>query len=195
MRRIGVTGLMLAWSLTMAGAGDAEPWRAHDIGGLMPDLRFTLTDEAGRTVTASDYAGKVKLLYFGYTHCLDICPDTVAVLARALQQLGGKAEGARVLFVSIDPARDGPAALKDFAARFSSQVIGLTGTDDQLRALSRRYRVAYRAGDPDANGDYEVYHSSAVFAFDRAGRIRLLFDRTEGASAIADDLGRLLSEP
>lgn len=200
MRRIGAIGLTLALGLTLglavAGSGRAGPWRAHDIDGLMPDLEFTLADATGRTVTAADYAGKVKLLYFGYAHCADICPETLAVLARALQQLGDSAEGARVLFVSVDPRRDDPAALKSFAARFASpELVGLTGTEDELLALSKRYRVAYRYGDPDVDGNYEVYHSSAVFAFDRQGRVRLLFDRNEGASAIAADLGLLLSEP
>jgi protein SCO1/2 len=187
--------LTLALGLTLAGAAGGESWPARDIAGLMPDLAFTLTDGAGRTETAADYAGQVKLLYFGYTHCADICPETVAVLASALQQLGSKADGARVLFVSVDPKRDDAATLKRFAAHFSPNVIGLTGTEDELQALGRRYRVAYSYGKPDAQGDYEVYHSSVVFAFDRQGRVRLLFDRDEGASAIAADLGRLLSEP
>ncbi len=196
MRRIGAICLMLVLGPLLAGSGRAGPWSAHDIDGLMPDLKFTLADAAGRTVTAADYAGKVKLLYFGYAHCADICPETLAVLARALQQLGDKAEGARVLFVSVDPRRDDPAALESFAARFSSpELVGLTGTEDELQALSKRYRVAYRYGDPDVHGNYEVYHGSAIFAFDRRGRVRLLFDRGEGASAIAADLGRLLSEP
>jgi protein SCO1/2 len=187
--------LTLTLGLTLAGGAGGESWRAHDIAGLMPDLEFTLTDSAGRTATAAEYAGKVKLLYFGYTHCADICPETVAVLASALQRLGSKAEGARVLFVSVDPKRDDAATLKRFAAHFSPNVIGLTGTEDELQALGRRYRVAYSYGKPDAQGDYEVYHSSVVFAFDRQGRVRLLFDRNEGASAIAADLGTLLSEP
>lgn len=195
MRRIGLPGLTLALGLTLAGAAGGESWRARDIAGLMPDLAFTLTDGAGRTATAADYAGQVKLLYFGYTHCADICPETVAVLASALQRLGSKADGARVLFVSVDPKRDDAGTLKRFAAHFSPNVIGLTGTEDELQALGRRYRVAYSYGPPDAQGDYEVYHSSVVFAFDRQGHVRLLFDRDEGASAIAADLGRLLSEP
>ena len=196
MRRIGLIVLTLALGPLLTGSGGAGPWRAHDIDGLMPDLKFTLADADGRTVTAADYAGKVKLLYFGYAHCADICPETLAVLARALQQLGDKAEGARALFVSVDPRRDTPAALKDFAARFSlPELVGLTGTEGQLQALSKRYRVAYRFGDPDVDGNYEVYHSSAIFAFDRRGRVRLLFDRAEGADAIAADVARLLSEP
>ncbi len=195
MRRIGVLGTILTLGLSLAGGAGSAPLRGHDIAGLMPDLKFTLTDDAGRTVTAADYSGKVKLLYFGFTHCANICPETIAILAQALQRLGDRAEGVRVLFVSVDPSRDHPAVLKNFAAHFSPQVVGLTGTESQLQALSRRYRVAYSYGAPNAQGGYEVLHSSAIFAFDRRGSVRSLFDREEGADDIAADLDRLLSEP
>ncbi len=195
MRRTGLFGMIVALCVVAAGGARAESTRAHDISGLMPDLAFTLTDESGRAVGAADYAGKVKLLYFGFTHCKDICPETLAMLALALQRLGDKADGVRVLFVSVDPKRDSPAVLKGYAAQFSPDVVGLTGTQDQLQALSKRYRVAYSYEKPDAAGDYEVNHSSAIFGFDRQGRVRLLFDRNVGASAVAADLGRLLSEP
>ncbi len=158
----------------------------------MPPLKFTLVDDAGEPVTAASFAGKVVLLYFGYTHCPDVCPTTLADLAQSLQQLGSSANRVRVLFVSVDPKRDTPSVLKNYASAFAPQVVGLTGDEDELQAITKRYRVAYRLGKPDAEGNYVVYHSSAVFIFDTLGRVRLLADYTDGSRAIAHDLKQLL---
>lgn len=163
-------------------------YHADDITGVMPALDFTLTDAAGATVTAAAVRGKIVMLYFGYTHCPDVCPATLARLGQALRRLGPAADGVRVLFVSVDPARDSGKALAAYAAYFGPQVMGLTGTDDELTALTKRYRVAYRRDAPDARGDYAVYHSSAVFIFDRGGRARLLATPTETADQLAEDL-------
>jgi protein SCO1/2 len=100
----------------------------------------------------------------------------------------------RILFVSVDPARDTLAALNKYAAVFGPQVVGLRGTQDELRALTKRYRVSYGYGKPDAKGNYEVSHSSAVYVFDRQGEVRLLAGASDTASAITDDLRRLLAE-
>ena len=108
MRRTGLFGMIVALCVAAAGGARADSWRAHDISGLMPDLAFTLVDGNARSVSAADYSGKVKLLYFGFTHCKDICPETLAMLALALQRLGDEADGVRVLFVSVDPKRDTP---------------------------------------------------------------------------------------
>ena len=97
--------------LTACHREEALPWRLTDISGHMPDLAFQLTDDNGKPVTAEDYRGKVVLLYFGYTHCPDVCPLTLAHLHAVLQRVGPKADGARILFVSVDPARDTPAIM------------------------------------------------------------------------------------
>jgi protein SCO1/2 len=94
----------------------------------------------------------------------------------------------RVLFVSVDPRRDSAEVLKRYASAFGPQFVGLTGTDRQLTALTKRYRVAYRRDAPDSNGDYAVYHSSAVFVFDGEGRVRLLLGPSETTEQVADDL-------
>ncbi len=158
----------------------------------MPPLKFTLVDDTGEPVTAANFAGKVVLLYFGYTHCPDVCPTTLADLAQSLQRLGSSANRVRVLFVSVDPKRDTPSVLKNYASAFAPQVVGLTGDEDELQAITKRYRVAYRLGKPDAQGNYVVYHSSAVFIFDALGRVRLLAGYADGSRAIAHDLKQLL---
>ena len=169
-------------------------WHGHDLTGVMPDLAFSLVDDNGHAVTASDYAGKTVLLYFGFTHCEDVCPTTLATLSRAVNALGADSRRVRILFVSVDPHRDTPAILQRYAEHFSPQVVALTGTRSQLDHLTRRYRVAYSYGNADARGDYEVYHSSAIFVFDARGKVRLLLQEQLGAAAITEDLQRLLSD-
>ncbi len=181
---------ILACSLLAACAG-GQSWSTHDISGLVPDLAFALTDDHGRQVGAQDYRGKVTLLFFGYTHCTDVCPTTLAQLAQTLRASGGDA---RVLFVSVDPARDSTAVMHRYVQAFGPQFVGLRGGTAAIDALTRRYRVSYALGKPDARGDYEVTHGSAVFVFDRAGRARLLFTAKDAPDAMAQDLRRVLSE-
>jgi protein SCO1/2 len=188
-------GVVLLAGLLAACGQSAPPWGLRDISGLMPPLDFTLTassDDA--TVHGKDFRGKVVLLYFGYTHCPDVCPTTLSLLSRAVNALGTGAEQVRVLFVSVDPARDTPALLKTYAAAFGPEVVGLRGSEAELKTLTRRYRVSYGYGKPDARGAYEVSHSSAVYVFDRAGGIRLLIGSTDSAPVITGDLQRLLAE-
>lgn len=166
----------------------ATTLHGDDISGVMPSLEFTLTEPSGATMTAADVRGKTVLLYFGYTHCPDVCPATLAKLAQALARLGPAAAAVRVLFVSVDPKRDSGQALGRYASYFGPQVMGLTGTDDQLTALTKRYRVAFRRDAPDARGDYAVYHSSAVFVFDQDGSARLLATPAETSEELAQDL-------
>lgn len=188
-------GLFLCLNMTGCGRSPAsQPWHLLDITGHMPGLQFTLTRDDGQSVTQKEYLGRPVMLYFGYTHCPDVCPTTLADLAMALRQLGSVADQVRVLFVSVDPARDTPAVLKSYVNAFGPWFVGLTGSQGQLTALTKRYRVAYRLGTADASGNYAVYHSSAVFIFDRQGNARLLTSLSDKSDFIAADLKRLLSE-
>lgn len=172
-----------------------QSWQTKDISGLMPPLEFKLTDEDGRSVSAEDYLGKPTLLFFGFTNCPDICPTTLARLAAVSKQLDKELQkDLQVLFVSVDPARDDPETLRRYTDAFGPQFIGLTGSQAALDALTRRYRVTYGYGDKDASGNYEVSHSSAVFAFNRAGEVRLLIRDSDPIDAVAADLRQLAEE-
>lgn len=183
--------------LTLAGllaCSHSQPaFRLQNITGLMPPLKFTLTDQNARLVSEQDYRGKVVLLYFGYTQCPDVCPTTLAMLREALGRLGAGAAKVRVLFVSVDPQRDTAAVLKGYMRYFGSEFVGLRGDDAALNALTRRYRVAYHREKPDPHGYYAVDHSSAIFVFDQKGQARLLAEESAGPTTIASDLQRLLS--
>jgi protein SCO1 len=178
--------------LTACHREEALPWRLTDISGHMPDLAFQLTDDNGKPVTAEDYRGKVVLLYFGYTHCPDVCPLTLAHLHAVLQRVGPKADGARILFVSVDPARDTPAIMHAYVNAFDKQAVGLTGAPRALEALSKRYRSAFTREPAQANGQYEVSHSSAIYLFDRQGQARLLATPAASQDDLVHDLYLLL---
>ena len=159
-----------------------------DISGAMPRLDFHMQRASdGRAVTGADYRGKVVALYFGYTHCPDICPTTLANLSDMLTRV--KSPDVQVLFVTVDPDRDTLPVLKKYAAAFSSQIEGLRGSADQLAVLARRYRVAYSVtkGPP-----YTVNHSNAVFFFDRDGQARLVTTDTTNTKNMAADVKQLL---
>jgi protein SCO1/2 len=175
--------------LAACGRQDSA-FHATDVTGALPALDFTLTRaNDGRAVRAADYRGKVAILYFGYTHCPDICPTTLANLAEMLAKLGARASDVRVLFVTVDPDRDTLSTMKGYVQSFGPEIDGLRGTADQLTALTRRYRVAFSvtAGPP-----YEVMHSNAVFFFDGSGRARLVTTDVSKADDVAADVKRLL---
>ncbi|SMF15969.1 protein SCO1/2 [Tistlia consotensis] len=185
---------LLAAGLT--GCRDESDWHNTDVSGSLPDLAFTMTRaEDGKTVTADDYRGKVALLYFGYTFCPDICPLTLANVAKVLDEMGEAAKQVRVLFVTVDPDRDTLTVLKDYTAAFGPQVDGLRGSPDQLAALARRYRVAYSVKPGKEAGSFEVTHSPAVYVFDQKGKARLLATSLDTAApeivGTAADLKRL----
>ena len=188
----------LAWVPIMLGAllltGCATQLQPDvtDVRGLVAPLEFNLTNQNGRAVTAADYRGDIVMLYFGYTHCTQECPATLAMLADALDRLGPLASRVRVLFVTVDPRRDTIPVLKRYVGDFGPHFVGLRGTDAQLTAMIKRYRVSYHDEKPEKNGNYEVIHSSVVFIFDGHGRARLLAQTGFSSAAIAADVRRLL---
>lgn len=189
--------LLGALALPLAGCGHKsdQVWQLDNITGVMPDLQFNLTNDLGQKVTAQTYRGKVVLLYFGYTHCPDVCPTTMQLMSSVVQQLGTEAKDVRILFVSVDPKRDTDAILKAYTQAFSPYAVGLTGTMKDIEAITRRYRVAFSYGKPDAHGNYTVDHSAGVYIFGRNGHIRLLASDSNPPSAWVHDLKQLLAEP
>lgn len=193
--RLALLLLPLAGALLLGGCHrDALPFKLTDISGHMPDLQFRLTDDNGKTVTAADYRGKVLLLYFGYTHCPDVCPLTLAHLHVVLQKLGKQADDVRILFVSVDPARDTPAVLHAYVNAFDKRAVGLTGGPGAIEALVKRYRASFTREPGSKDGNYEVSHSSAIYVFDRDGRARVLSTPGTPQDDLVHDL-RLLLPP
>ncbi|WP_198651604.1 SCO family protein [Dyella sp. C11] len=188
--------LMLALGAGLLGGchrDDGLDWHLNDISGHMPDLDFHLVDDHGKSVTGQDYRGKVVLLYFGYTHCPDVCPLTLAQLHVVMQRLGPLADGARILFVSVDPARDTPDIMHAYVNAFDPRAVGLTGSPRDIETLSKRYRSAFTREPDRADGQYEVSHSSAIYVFDGNGKARLLATPNQSQDDMVHDLHLLLS--
>jgi protein SCO1/2 len=199
LSRTGALLLLAALFLPLAACNEEQPWHETDISGAMPALSFTMMRaDDGKQVTATDYRGKVVMLFFGYTFCPDVCPTTLAEITQILGSIGSKASDVSVLFVTVDPNRDTLPVLKDYADAFSPQVDGLRGTPSELQALAKRYRVSYSVTPATDGHDYEVSHGSAVYIFDKTGEVRLLATSlasnkpdNEGTAA---DLQRLINE-
>ena len=189
-----VAGTLLALGLLLLNAcAEEEPWNLRDVSGLMPDLEFELTRAEDReTVTEAAYDDKIKVMYFGFTSCPDMCPLTLARFSQALQQMDEEdADEVRVLFVSVDPERDTPERLAKYADSFGERFVGLRGPIPYLRDLTKRYRTTFGYGKPDDSGFYDVSHSNAAFIFDRDGEIRLLGREDDDIDDLAADLERL----
>lgn len=154
------------------------------IGFLIPvtDTRFDVTESVvggsfelvnhrGETVTQETYAGSHMLIYFGYTFCPDVCPTELQSISLALDELGPKAETVVPLFVTIDPARDTVDAMNEYVALFHPRIVGLTGTEAQVKKVADEYGVYYaRARDTGTSTEYLMDHSSLVFLMDGKGR-------------------------
>lgn len=188
--------LALLVSLFTAGCSrEQADWNGKNIEGVMPDLAFDLVGTDGQRIQASDTSGQVRLLFFGYTSCPDVCPATLAYLKQVLDAMPRDLRGdVTALFVSVDPERDTPERLQQYVSFFSDRIIGLTGSEDTLHELAKRYRTTFGYGEPDAEGNYEVSHSGAIYVFDREGQIRLLLRSDLPKDKVAADLEQLVRE-
>lgn len=195
-RRSFIRWLLSAVAIPLLAGCAAHPqWQLDDMQGHLPDLKFSMTNDLGQPVTAASYRGKVVLLYFGYTHCPDVCPLTLVHLHTLLQKMGKAADDVRVLFVTVDPARDTVSVLHQYVTAFDPRIVGLTGTQDAIAQLAKRYRAFYQSEAPRAKmGDYEVTHSSAIYVFDQQGRARLLATPGSSNDEILHDLDILVGQ-
>lgn len=194
-RALTTASLLLGACMLLGGCQNSAPlpFRLTNVTGHMPPLKFNLTNDQGKNVTAADYKGKVVLLYFGYTHCPDVCPLTLAHLHVVMQRLGPLANDVRTLFVSVDPGRDTPAVLHAYVNAFDSHAVGLTGKPRDIEALVKRYRSAFTREPTGKDGNYEVSHSSAIYVFDRDGKPRVLSTPADSQDDLVHDLHLLLS--
>jgi protein SCO1/2 len=180
-----LAGLALA---ACSGSGE-PPLAGASIGGP-----FTLTDHNGKGATDRDFAGRYRIMYFGFTHCPDICPTDLAIIGQALRRFekSDPARAARVvpIFVSVDPERDTPAVLKDYVAAFHPRLVGLTGTPEQLADMVRRYGAYSGKGPPTGGGGYNVNHSRLAELIGPEGEPIALLPYDKGAAAVAAELDR-----
>ncbi|MBW0147369.1 SCO family protein [Marinobacter arenosus] len=187
---------ILALLLVLQGCSDRNAdWHGKDVSGLMPDLEFRLTGTSGETVTEADTDGQIRLVYFGFTACPDVCPTTLGSLGTAIGQMPEDLQNrVTTLFVSVDPRRDTPKRIASYVDFFGANIIGMTAEEPALRDLTKRYRTTFGYDEPDAEGNYQVSHSAAVYVFDGAGNARLLFRPGLTPRMMSEDLTALARE-
>jgi len=177
---------LIALMLSACGGGD---YQTKGIEGLLPALEFELISETGQTLSASDFRGSATVVFLGFTNCPDVCPTAMARIAAAVAASG--ADDLNVLFVSVDRGRDTPARLARYTNFFSDRVTGATASVATLKAMTKRYRATFGYDRPNAFGDYNVSHSSAMYVFDAKGNARALFRPADSVTAMANDLRRI----
>jgi protein SCO1/2 len=182
--RLMLVGMVLLLGLSAVGVGllvERPSSPSVVIGGP-----FRLHAGGGRTVTEADLKGAPFLVFFGYAHCPDICPLTLAKIADVLKALGPEAK-IRVVFVTVDPDRDTPELMADYASAFDPRIIGLSGDRAEVGAMLAAYRV-YARKIPAANGDYTMDHSAVIYLMDRDGRFLRGVNVDRPAEQVAKDL-------
>lgn len=188
----------VAAALALAGCQPAPPpaqFQATDITGAGFARDFRLTDHNGQTRTLADYRGKVVAMFFGYTHCPDVCPTTLSDFAAALRQLGPQADRVQVIFVTVDPQRDTPDMLKQFVPAFNPAFLGMFTDESSLKKLAGEYKIVYQKTAVKGTDDYLIDHSAGTYVYDARGRLRLLVPYGSGPDVIAQDLKTLLATP
>lgn len=155
---------------------------------------FTLTNQDNRPFHLDDVRGRPVLLFFGYSSCPDMCPVTMSRIAGALGRLGSRSASEVVtIFVSLDPKRDTPAVLKEYVGSFSTPLIGLTGSEEEVRRVAAAYHASFETV-PTGTKNYLLNHTTAIFLIDRQGRLRQYFKFDEDPETLASALRTLLDE-
>jgi protein SCO1/2 len=180
-------GGLLALAYRDGPKGAAGTLLASAIGGP-----FQLVDQNGKPFTDANLKGKWRLVFFGYTHCPDVCPTTLNELSLAIDRLGSKRDKVGIVLITVDPERDTPAVLKSYVESFDAPVTALSGTTDQVAQVAKEYRVYY-AKHPRSDGGYDMDHSAVIYVMDPRGRFTATFTPDTTAEDMAQRLEKLLS--
>ena len=174
---------------------DGAGWDASSEGAPIGGA-FELTDHTGQRVTQADYAGKYMLVFFGFTHCPDVCPRAMDQFAGAMAALGDDAASVQPILITVDPERDTPQVLADYVAPFNSagaNIVGLTGTPEELEAVETLYR-AYARKVETGEGEYTMDHSAIIYLMGPDGSFLTLFDGSDSPDAMAAEIAAAIDE-
>jgi protein SCO1 len=185
--------LVLGLALSSCNQGAQTPaFSSTDITGADFGKDFQLADFNGQQRQLTDFRGKVVAVFFGYTHCPDVCPTTLAELASAVSKLGPDANRVQVLFITADPERDTSAVLKQYVTAFNPTFLGLRGTPEQTAAVAKAFKVLIQKNAGVDPNNYTVDHSSGTYVYDTSGRLRLYVSYGQSADVFAHDIEQLL---
>lgn len=173
------------------GAGQLQ-FIGSDVSDVTLKSDFSLSDHNGTPRKLADFRGKVVAMFFGYTHCPDVCPTTMADMARGLKLLGDKANNVQVLFVTLDPERDTPEVLKKYVPSFYPDFLGLRGDEAQINQVTQDFKVYFLKQASNSKAGYTIDHTAGVYVFDKTGKLRLIMKNGQSPQDIAHDLGLLL---
>ncbi len=194
-KNIAKTSILISAAPLFYACSDARPsFSGIDLTGADYAQGFTLPDHNGQTRTLADFAGKVVVVFFGYTQCPDVCPTSLTELAEAKRLLGADGERLQGLFVSVDPERDTPEIMKAYMANFDPGFLALHAELADLPALAKSYKLYYKKVDGATPTSYTMDHSAGSYVYDTRGRIRIYHRYGSGAAALAADLKLLLAE-
>jgi protein SCO1/2 len=183
-----LAGLLLCFTvvLIVTGRNSAPIASAAAVGGP-----FSLVDQNGKTFTDADLKGHPSLVFFGFTHCPEICPTTLFDISEVLNKLGPDANKVNAVFVTVDPERDTPATLKDYISNFNPRMTALAGDPASIAAVAKAYRVYYKKV-PQDGGDYTMDHTAIVYLMDKQGHFVAPFNLKRSPEDAAADLRRYL---
>jgi protein SCO1 len=187
---------IFALALLLAGCdklpGQPQSFKNTDLTGLDYAKDFALTDHTGKPRTLADFKGKVVVVFFGFTHCPDVCPTTLAEMAGVMKALGPQADDVQVLMVTVDPERDTQQLLAEYVPAFDKRFIGLRGTPEQTAAVAKEFKVFYAKVPGKEPGSYTMDHTAASYVFDRNGKVRLFVRYGQGVEPLVHDIKQLL---
>lgn len=190
--RVALLAGLLALSLAACGPS-APPFTSTDITGASFGRDFSLTDHHGQRRRLADFRGRAIILFFGYTHCPDVCPTTMERFNQVVQRLGPAAAKVQVLFVTLDPERDTREKLAQYVPFFHPGFLGLTGSVAEVGAVAKEFRVYFSKRPAGGGEGYSLDHWAGAYVFDPAGRLRLYVAPEAPVDAVAADLQRLLA--
>lgn len=197
MKKLLLASLVLFLSACNPSAQSGSPsdvsgFVGTDITGADFLKPLALTDHNGKKRTMSDFKGKVVTLFFGYTHCPDVCPTTMVDLKQTMKLLGAKSDEVQVIFVTVDPQRDTQEVLAQFVPSFDPRFIGLWGSLQETAETLGNFKIYYSKVENTAKTDYTIDHSAGMYVFDKEGKIRLYLDYGQKPEDIASDITKLL---
>ena len=188
----GLAALSLGSAWLTGCSPDKPQFKSIDLTGADYAQGFSLLDHNGQLRTIKDFAGKVVVVFFGFTQCPDVCPTSMAELAEVKRLLGADGDKLQAIFITVDPERDTPELLKAYMGNFDPGFLALRPTPEQLPQVAKDFKIYYKKVDGKTKGSYTLDHSAGSYVYDPQGRVRLYNRYGSGAEVLASDIRLLI---